>query len=331
MRILLIVHWVIAVVIAEALTYLLFILVVGNPPAAFVGGLAIIGTLLSLLAWPVSLRITQPLERLQASAMEIAGGNLSARVEITGEHMIGRQLGLAFNIMADKVERTVRGGKELTANISHELRSPLTRIRIAGECLKDALKRGDSKDANEMLQAMWDDIDEADRMIGRILEFSKIDLYEHHPMMEEVLLAEVAQGLVKTVTPQAKIKKIEMKLDLDPSVRVSGDTEWLRAALKNLLENALKYTCEEGSMQISIRREDDEAIVEITNSLAPMEPEELELIFKPFYRGKTSNGEGTGLGLSIVRKIVELHNGKIAARNVPQGFQVLVRLPLFGT
>lgn len=326
-RVLLIVHWIFAVVVAEALTYVLFVLLVSDPPGTFAGGLLLIGTLLGLLAWPVSRRITQPLERLEASALRIAGGDLSARVEITGEHMIGRQLGSAFNMMAETLERMVRGGKELTANISHELRSPLTRIRIAGECLKDALDRGDSKDAEEMLQAMWDDIDEADRMIGRILEFSKLDLHEPLPMDEEVALAEVVEGVVKMVAPMARMRRTDIRLDLDPSVLVPGDVEWLRAVFKNFLENALKYTSEGGLVQVSVRRGNGEAIVEVTNTLERMEPEELELIFKPFYRGKTSCGEGSGLGLSIVRKIVELHRGEVGARNVPEGFQVWVRLP----
>ena len=327
-RKLLIIHWVIAVVFAEVLTYALFIFLVSDPPGAFAGGLVLIGTLLSLLAWPVSLQITQPLERLEASANEIAGGNLSSRVEITGEHMIGRQLGNAFNIMAEKVERMIRGGKELTANISHELRSPLTRIRIAGECLNDALDRGDSKDAKEMLQAMWDDIDEADRMIGRILEFSKIDLHEPHPVTEEVLLAEIVQGLVKTLAPMARMNQLDIKLELDSSVRVMGDTEWLRVMLKNVVENALKYTCDGGFVMLSVRNDSGMAIVEVTNTSEPLESEELELIFKPFYRGRVSNGEGTGLGLSIVRKIVELHQGEVGAKNVREGFQVWVRLPV---
>lgn len=296
------------------------------PRGAFAAGLALIGALVALLAVPLSLRITKPLNRLQESALRIAGGDLTTRAEISERDEIGR-LAAAFNTMAETVERMVRGGRELTANISHELRSPLTRIRIAGECLNDALDRGDSKDAKEMLQAMWDDIDEADRMIGRILEFSKLDLHEPMPMKEEVVLTEVVEGLVRTVAPLAKMKRIEIELDLDPLVRVPGDGEWLRSAFKNLLENALKYTCEGGSVLVSARSVDCEAIVQITNTFDPLEPEELELIFKPFYRGKTSSGEGSGLGLSIVRKIVELHQGEIRARNVPEGFQVWVRLP----
>jgi two-component system sensor histidine kinase CpxA len=296
------------------------------PAGAFAGGLVLIGAVLALLAVPLSLRITKPLKRLEASALRIAGGDLSVRAEITGRDMIGK-LGAAFNSMAETVERMVRGGKELTANISHELRSPLARIRIAGECLKEALDRGNPKDAQELLQAMWEDIEEADRMIGRILEFSKVDLHEPLPMTEEVAPADIVGGLARTLAPLALSKRIEINLNLDPDVRVQGDEEWLRAAFKNLLENALRHTREGGAVDVSVRREADTVALEVTNPFTPMDREELELIFKPFYRGKVSSGEGSGLGLAIVKKIVGLHYGEVGARNVSKGFQVWVRLP----
>lgn len=329
-RRLLILHWVCAVVMAMVLVYLLFILVVnhGNAqPALFAGGLGLIGSLLSLLAWPVSLHITKPLERLEQSALRLAGGDLSARAEIVGEHVVGKQLGSAFNTMAEKVECMVRGGKELTANISHELRSPLARIRIAGECLKDAMDHDNAEDAHEMLQAMWEDIEEADQMIGRILEFSKVDLHEPLPMTGEVTPSEIVDGLVRTLTPFARSKQITTTLDLDPNVRLLGDEEWLRTAFKNLLENALRYTDSGGAVKVAARMVGDCVFLEFTNTYPQLEPEELESIFKPFYRGRTANSEGTGLGLAIVKKIIALHHGEVGARSVPEGFQVWVRLP----
>lgn len=328
-RRLLILHWFLAVFMAGVLVYGLFILVdIGTlSHGGFVAGLAFIGTLMAFLAWPVSLRITKPLERLEASALRIAGGDLSARAEITKEDLIIKQLGTAFDTMAEKVERMIRGGKELTANISHELRSPLTRIRIAGECLKEALDRKDSEDAQEMLRAMWEDIEEADRMIGRILEFSKVDLHEPITMTEVVYPANIVERLAKTLTPSARSKQIEMKLNLDSAVRVAGNEEWLKAAVKNLLENALRYTAEGGLVQVDVKNGDGEVTLEITNSSLPLDQEELEQIFTPFYRGRTANSEGTGLGLAIVQKIVGMHHGAVGARNVPEGFQVWVQLP----
>lgn len=297
------------------------------PSSAFAAGLALIGALIALLAVPLSLRITKPLNRLQDSALRIAAGDLTTRAEISERDEIGR-LAAAFNTMAETVERMVRGGKELTANISHELRSPLARIRVAGECLKDAVDKGDKKEADDMLEAMWEDIEEVDCMIARILEFSKLDLHEPLPAAEEVAPAKLITSLIKTLGPLAKAKHIDFEIDLLREEHVTGDEEWLRAAFKNLLENAVRHTEEEGVVQVAMRRTDTSLVFEITNSHPPIESRELELIFNPFYRLKENTGEGTGLGLAITRKIITLHHGDIGARNVPKGFQVWIALPM---
>ncbi|MDD2274063.1 MAG: HAMP domain-containing sensor histidine kinase [Desulfuromonadaceae bacterium] len=297
------------------------------PSGAFAAGLALIGALVALLAVPLSLRITKPLNRLQESALRIAGGDLTTRAEISERDEIGR-LAAAFNTMAETVERMVRGGKELTANISHELRSPLARIRVAGECLKDAVDKGNKEETDEMLEAMWEDVEEVDRMIARILEFSKLDLHEPLAVAEEIAPAKLIRALIKTVGPMAKTKNINFEADLLYEEHVIGDEEWLRTAFKNLMENAVRHTEDGGDVHVAMRREDTSLVFEITNSHQQIEPRELELIFNPFYRVKENTGEGTGLGLAITRRIITLHHGEIGARNVPKGFQVWIALPL---
>ena len=297
----------------------------GFPYAAFAAGLAVIGILVAILAVPLTLRITTPLKRLQESALRIARGDLSARADITGKDEIGR-LAVAFNSMAETVERMVRGGKELTANVSHELRSPLARIRVAGECLKEAVDKGDQQEAEEMVEAIGEDIDEADAMIGRILQFSKLDLHEPLPLNQEVAPAEVISGLVKTLGPLARSKSIGIEVHVLEDEQVTGDEAMLRSAFKNLLENAVRHTAEGGKVEVVMRREDASLVTEITNTHPPVDPEELGLIFTPFYRGKHSRTEGTGLGLAITKKIITLHHGDIGARNVMHGFEVRVDL-----
>lgn len=297
----------------------------GFPHAAFAAGLAVIGILVAILAVPLTLRITRPLNRLQESALLIAGGDLTARAEITEKDEIGR-LAVAFNTMAETVERMVRGGKELTANVSHELRSPLARIRVAGECLREAVEKSDKQEAEEMLEAIWQDIDEADAMIGRLLQFSKLDLHEPLTLNEEVAPAEVISGLVKTLGPLARSKSINIEVNVLEDEKVTGDEDMLRAAFKNLLENAVRHTAKGGKVEVTMRREDARLVMEITNTHPPVDPEELDLIFTPFYRGKHSRTEGTGLGLAITKKIIALHHGDIGARNVMRGFQVQVSL-----
>lgn len=299
------------------------------PGGKFAAGLALIGGFIAMLAVPLTLRITRPLNRLQESALRIARGDLSARAELSGQDEIGR-LAEAFNTMAETVERMVQGGKELTANVSHELRSPLARIRVAGECLREAVARGKRGEADEMLEAIREDIEEADRLLARILQFSKLDLQHPLAKAQEVAPGELIAGLVKTLGPLAKSRELTMQVTLLREEKVEGDPEALRAAFKNLLENALRHSAPGGEVKLEMRREESLLVVEVTNPHAPMEQAELEMIFRPFYRGKGSAGEGTGLGLAIARKVVALHGGEIVARNAKQGFQVRVALPAQG-
>jgi two-component system sensor histidine kinase CpxA len=298
------------------------------PHSAFAAGLTLICVMVAAIAVPLSQHITKPLNRLHESALRIAGGDLSARADVQGKDEIGR-LGLAFNSMAETVERMIRAGKELTANVSHELRSPLARIRVAGECLKDSVARGDTSDSAELLEGMWEDIAEADQLIGRILDYSKLDLHEPVPVTTQVWPATILDGLLKAMRPQFKTKEITVEIEVEPQLSVAGDEEWLRVAFKNLLENAARYTSEGGRVWISMRSENDAVMLEVTNSSSPLLAEDLERIFNPFYRGKGATGEGTGLGLAITKKIIALHQGDIGARNTPQGFQVWLRLSRF--
>lgn len=296
------------------------------PHGKFAAGLALIGAVVAVIAIPLSRHITKPLKRLQESALRIADGDLSARADVRGNDEIGR-LGKAFNGMAETVERMVRAGRELTANVSHEMRSPLARIRVAGECLKDAVARGDKVDSGELLEVMWEDIDEADRIIGRILEYSKLDLHEPVPSTSEVFPAAILEGLLKSVRPQFRSKGVTLETEIEPNPSVTGDEEWLRVAFNNLLENAARYTPEGGSVQVSMSTEGETVMFRVTSTSTPVPEDDLERIFEPFYRGKGMVAEGTGLGLAITRKIISLHRGDIGARNTPQGFQVWLRLP----
>ncbi|WP_224959088.1 sensor histidine kinase [Geomonas subterranea] len=296
------------------------------PVGGFAVGLALIGALVALLAVPLTLRITRPLKRLEESALRIAAGDLSARAELSERDEIGR-LARAFNDMAEKVERMVRGGRELTANVSHELRSPLARIRVAGECLDGALSRGDRGDAKEMLEAIWEDIEEADRLVGDILQYSKLDLQAPLQLGQRVDLAELASALVKTVGPLAKSRGISVRLAIDGAEPVRGSEEVLRIALKNLLENAVLHSPSGAEVLVELGRREDRTELRVTNDHAPLDERELRDIFEPFYRGRNAAAEGSGLGLAIARKIVVQHHGSIDARNVPGGFQVRVTLP----
>lgn len=298
-----------------------------SPERGFALGLAVIGVVVALLTVPVSRAVTKRVKRLKASALMIAGGDLSQRVKIGGKDEIG-ELGRAFNRMADKLERMVRGGRELTANISHELRSPLARIRIAQELLREKLERGDREDLERHLEDIREDIEEVDRLMERILVLSKMDIHEIplriEPLDPYVLMEEALEKVQSGILQ----KGLQVRTDLSFRSRFQGDKEALATALSNVLENAVKFTPRKGHLIVRMDSEDDSLIISVSNTFQTLSDEELTGIFEPFYRTKRTGASGSGLGLAITKKIIERHEGTIEATNSAQGLMLRIRLPL---
>jgi methyl-accepting chemotaxis protein len=143
----------------------------------FASGLLVIGLFIALLVVPVSRRITKRLNRLRQSAARISKGDLSHRSSVHGKDEIG-QLATTFNTMAERLERMIRAEKSSPPTLATNCRSPLARIRVAEEIMREQLKKGSPGDIVKHLNNIQEEIWELDRLIGRILEFSKLDLHE---------------------------------------------------------------------------------------------------------------------------------------------------------
>lgn len=293
---------------------------------AFALGLLGICLFIALLVIPVSRFITKRINRLGQSALQIAGGDLSHRATVKGKDEIG-ELGRAFNLMADKLERMIKGGRELTANISHELRTPLARIRIAEQLLKEKLERNDYEDWARLLKDIREDIEELDLLIGRILDLSKLDIHESPLIREPVDLLAIIEELLERFTPTISQKGLRLKRELSQDYIYNGDREILRAALSNIIGNAVKYTPEGDELSVNMHAEEGGATISVTNTFEAMTEEDLARIFEPFYQAKKTPEAGSGLGLAITKKIIEKHGGKIEAHNVSEGLKIEIHLP----
>jgi two-component system sensor histidine kinase CpxA len=289
-------------------------------------GLAVIGFAVALLIIPVSRLITEPLKRLRLSALRIAEGNLSHRASVKGKDEIG-ELSRSFNRMADKLERMIRGGRELTANISHELRSPLARIRISEELLREKLEQGNDKDFNRHLEDIREDIGELDSLIDRLLVLSKLDIHETPLKYERLDPPELINGLLERLRPSIDQRNLYVEVDLSFDPPVFGDREALHTALSNILDNAVKFSPDSGNVIVRMSSEGDFLKIDITNSFEALSDEDLTRIFEPFYRAEGSMAAGSGLGLAIAKKIIERHGGNIEARNSDKGLQIRITLP----
>jgi two-component system sensor histidine kinase CpxA len=300
-----------------------------HPEKGFALGLVGIGLVIALLIIPVSRIFTNRIKQLRHSALQIAEGDLSHRVTIKGKDEIA-ELGRSFNQMADKVERMIQGGRELTANVSHELRSPLARIRIAEEILRERWKKGDYQGCERHLDNVRQDIEELDRLIGSILVLSKLDIQEASLKHEPFNPADLIHELLEQFKPSISRRNLRLMPDLSFDLPVLADRNAVRTALSNILDNAVKFTPEGGSIIVTTQTQGDRVQISVTNSFHALSAEDLTRIFEPFYRAERAHVTGSGLGLAITRKILERHRGTIEAENALEGLRILIRLPIGG-
>ena len=291
----------------------------------FAVGLLVIGVVIALLVIPVARLITKPLNRLRKSAIRFSRGDLSHRTSVKGRDEIA-QLGATFNLMAERLERMISGGKELTANVSHELRSPLARIRIAEEIMREQMKKGKSGETEKHLNHICEDIGELDRLIGRILEFSKLDIHEGAFEKVSLDLSSMLHGLLLRFETTMEKKRVESMVEIPEEVFMEGDRKSLESALSNLLDNAVKYVPQGGRISVHVAREPDCLQLRIFNTYGKLTDDELENLFEPFYRVAGVKEAGTGLGLAITKKIIERHGGRIRAVNSRNGIEFFITI-----
>jgi two-component system sensor histidine kinase CpxA len=291
----------------------------------FALGLSGIGIIIALLILLIYRSISEPLRELRHTALEIAGGDLSHRAEIASRDEIGELAG-AFNHMAGIIENMVKTNRELTANISHELRSPLARIRIAEELLQENL--GDPAKAEYYLASIREEIGEMDVLIGRFLTLSKLDILE--PASRETFdLEDLVSHILEHYAPSLEHKGI--RLTLSPSserLMVDGRPDEILTALGNIMDNAVKYTPEGGEIAIDLGNAEGQARLTVRNTCPVMNTADIGRIFEPFFRAGNASAKGTGLGLAITKKIIERHKGSLKAFPWEQGLSIELTLPL---
>jgi signal transduction histidine kinase len=254
-------------------------------------GIALLALAVGVGAYPVARRLTRRLERLRAGVEELGGGDLRARVPIEGRDEVA-DLARSFNRAADRIEALVAAQRTLLASASHELRSPLARIRMGVELM--------SADRPELAKKAEADIGELDDLIGELLLASRLEAAPQLALNEEVdLLGLVAEEAARS----------EAEVEGEP-VTVRGDARLLRRMARNLLDNARRYGA--GSPVAAwVGRADGRARLRVCDRGPGVPSAERERIFDPFYRlpGAAAR-EGAGLGLSLVRQIARRHGGE---------------------
>lgn len=275
---------------------------------------------------PVSRRVIRPLKELTFSTSRMGKGDLKQRVKIKGKDEIA-ELGQAFNSMAEGLEKMVKSSRELTANVSHELRSPLARMRISLEMLKERIEDGQTAGCDNFVNGMQSEITHMDKLIGRIIEFSKLDMQKPPALNDTVNLQELLSELLEQYKHIAQRNNLKVETDFSQTKLQGCNRNGIRIILDNILGNAFKYTESEGIISVVLNEDVKNVCIQVSNTHAPLPQDDLEEIFNPFHRLKAQEIPGSGLGLAAAKKIVRIHGGNIKAKNNAQGFCIIVTIP----
>jgi two-component system sensor histidine kinase CpxA len=280
-----------------------------------------------IVSYALARAVSRPVGKLRDAAVSLADGNLDIRVADS----IGKRrdelglLGRDFDAMAEKLQRAAEHQTELSRNISHELRSPLARMRVAVELARR--KAGDLSEFARLDQ----DAERLDALIGQILSYTKLETDSDSDALP-VDLSDVVNEVIENVNFESGSERVSL-LSGDASLTVIGYRGALLSAVENVVRNAVRHSPGGSEVTIRIDASGDNANIRILDKGPGVADDDLPLLFNPFFRTresteKNSNG-GTGLGLAIARRAIEIHNGSIVARNRKDGgLAVRITLPL---
>ncbi|MGA2903162.1 MAG: ATP-binding protein [Candidatus Korobacteraceae bacterium] len=293
-----------------------------------------LGTIFSaIMCLVIAHYLTKPIERLRDATHELARGNLDIRA---GENLGNRHDEIAelvrdFDTMAGELRNQIQSERNLLSGVSHELRSPISRIRLALTLARDA----DDNERAEMLDRIEQDTIQLDSMLERILTVARLESGEQKPKFEQLALNEIIDDVLDDAKFEAAATGADITYRPGTEIKVNGDPGLLRSAIENVVRNAIFYSGENGKIEMRLDKANAEAVVSVRDNGPGVPENALPLLFKPFYRVDDSRGTNTGgmgLGLAIVRNAVAMHGGSVSAKNVsPHGLEVELRLPLIPT
>lgn len=280
--------------------------------------------LVVLLCYAFAYHLTSPVRRLRAVVDCFGRGDFSARAATNRKDELG-ELATSFNQMAERIQTLLAAERRLLLDISHELRSPLARLGVAVELARSG------EDREHMLDRIQKEADRLNELVAELLQVTRVEGDPSMQKMETVRLDELLGDLVYDSLLEAKAKDCTLLLKAPIPVTMTGDEELIRRAVENVIRNAIRYAPRDTSVDIELRKPGDVAQV-LVRDYGPGVPEDaLPRIFDPFYRVDSDRNRvsgGLGLGLAIARRSVELHKGKLTARNANPGLLVTIEFPL---
>jgi signal transduction histidine kinase len=287
------------------------------------GQLWVLGAVV-LLCYLLARYLTSPLRSLQTALERFGQGDFTARSGSRRRDELG-QLARTFDHMAERIQNLVAAERRLLLDISHELRSPLARLGVAIELARS----GDNRDA--MLDRIQKESDRLNVLVGELLQATRAEVDPQALRAQPVRLDDLLSLVVGDCSIEASARGSSLVFSAPAPVTVTGDPELLRRAAENVIRNAIRYAPRETPVEVRLEPNGSTARIQVRDYGPGVPEESLGRIFDPFYRvGGDRNREsgGVGLGLAIARRAIELHKGKLRARNAHPGLLVEMELPV---
>lgn len=279
--------------------------------AAFGTGFFLLAGLLSF--WATSTTIG-PLKRLTTSVTRRGPKDLSPFVQPVPTEM--EPLVSSLNNLMGRLDHSLGQSEDFIAEAAHRVRTPLATVRSYAEATLQRVSREENRHA---LRSMVRAIDESSRAAGQLLDHAMITFRADHLETTDLDLVELVQELVRSLTPIAEMKDVHLHLNCPGSVFVSGDAILLQNAVRNIIDNALKYSPAESEVKISVSNNAENRIV-ICDQGPGFPPDEIETLANRFARGQNAEGiTGSGLGLTIAQDVIAAHGGTMELRNQTTG------------
>ncbi|WP_417433615.1 sensor histidine kinase [Kiloniella sp.] len=282
--------------------------------------------LVIITSYLISRFVVSNTNRIAVTAKQIIEtGDLSQRIELTSRWDDLSYMAGIINDLLDRIQLLMRGIRQVSDNIAHDLRTPLTRLHHNLEDLRSQDHIIQNPQAYETVDKLVNETDQMQRTFNALLRISRIESGKQHSAFEPLELTELLQDVIELYEPLMEEKSITLKQDLE-TVALQGDRNLLFQAFGNLMDNAVKFTPAKGWINLSLRKQGAEVIFIIEDNGPGVPPSDLGKIFDRFYRAESSrHTPGSGLGLSLVGAVTDLHNGHISAEKGENGLRLTIR------
>ena len=270
-----------------------------------------------IFCYLITRHLTKPLSKLSEAAAGIAEGRLETRVDPSLRKRRDEIADLAcdFDRMAERIEALINGQRRLLGDVSHELRSPLSRLIVA----LGLVKQGPAEEAAENLDRIGMEARRLDTLIGQLLALTRIDSGVDRGSPSPFDLTNLVHEVASDGDFEARAQNRRVVVEQADACNVSGFEELLRSAIENVVRNAIRHTAEGSSVDITLQANGSRVVLRVRDHGPGVAENMLAEIFLPFRRADSANSEGAGLGLAIAARAVNVHRGRICATNAVEG------------